>query len=325
MTGWELIIFLLVLGGILSTLGDLLGSRIGKARLSIFKLRPRRTAILITIFTGSLISGISLSLMLFVSNELRIGLFELDDLQAKLKESREALLPLQEQREALELKIKKAEEELVKMSKGLFAFRKGEVVITSGQSLATFNIKLQEKANIKEEIENIIRKANFNAFLRVSPGKTPDRRMLLVKRDHITRLEELISDQREWVVVIRSAGNVLLGEKYVYAFPEVILNKNIVQEGEVISSLTISNNKISQTSFQQQIKILLASTLAEVKRRGSLVTEIQVDSSSMKNLLIQLKSTKKMRLKVETISQIKSDTAEKVVVILRIAEAPLSS
>ena len=111
MAGWLIIIVLLLLGGTLSTLGDLLGSRIGKARLSVFKLRPRRTAVLITILTGSLISAISLSLMLLVSRELRVGLFELDDIQAKLKESKQALVPLKKQRETLELKIKKAEKD----------------------------------------------------------------------------------------------------------------------------------------------------------------------------------------------------------------------
>ena len=39
MTGWLLILTLLVLGGVLSNLGDRLGSRVGKARLSLFRLR----------------------------------------------------------------------------------------------------------------------------------------------------------------------------------------------------------------------------------------------------------------------------------------------
>ena len=34
MSGWLLILALLILGGVLSTLGDRLGSRVGKARLS---------------------------------------------------------------------------------------------------------------------------------------------------------------------------------------------------------------------------------------------------------------------------------------------------
>ena len=285
MTGWRLIIFLLLLGGVLSTLGDLLGSRIGKARLSIFKLRPRRTAVLITILTGSLISGISLSLMIFVNEKLRIGLFELDDLQAELKERREELIPLKKQKENLESKIKKAEKELIKMSKGLFAFRKGEVVIASGQSLATDILKIDDDENIREEIKTILSKANFNAFIRVNPGETKVKKIVLVKLDHIAKLEEIISDKREWVINIRSAGNVLLGEKYVYAFPEAILNKNIVEKGELISSLNINTNEILGISdVQEKINILLASTLAEVKKRGSLVTEIQVDYVSMNNL-----------------------------------------
>ena len=125
MAGWLLIIVLLLLGGTLSTLGDLLGSRIGKARLSVFKLRPRRTAVLITILTGSLISAISLSLMLLVSRELRVGLFELDDIQAKLKESKQALVPLKKQRETLELKIKKAEKRSGKTWKRFVCFSPG--------------------------------------------------------------------------------------------------------------------------------------------------------------------------------------------------------
>ena len=87
MSGWLLILSLLILGGILSTLGDRLGSRVGKARLSLFNMRPRRTAVVITVLTGSLISALSLGLMLLVSRQLRVGLFELDTLQARLKDS----------------------------------------------------------------------------------------------------------------------------------------------------------------------------------------------------------------------------------------------
>jgi uncharacterized protein (DUF3084 family) len=90
-SGWLLILALLVLGGVLSTLGDRLGSKVGKARLSLFNLRPRKTAVVITALTGSLISAISLGLMLLVSERLRVGLFELDQLQERLRQGREAL------------------------------------------------------------------------------------------------------------------------------------------------------------------------------------------------------------------------------------------
>ena len=81
MSGWLFIIFLLLLGGLVATLGDLLGSKIGKARFSVLKLRPKKTAILITILTGSLISASSLFLMILVNRQLRVGLFRLGDLK----------------------------------------------------------------------------------------------------------------------------------------------------------------------------------------------------------------------------------------------------
>jgi len=90
-SGWLLILALLLLGGVLSTLGDRLGSKVGKARLSLLGMRPRRTAVVITVLTGSLISAISLGLMLLVSDRLRTGLFELDQLERRLREGREAL------------------------------------------------------------------------------------------------------------------------------------------------------------------------------------------------------------------------------------------
>ena len=100
MSGWLLIVALLTLGGVLSTLGDRLGSRVGKARLSLFNLRPRRTAVVITVLTGSLISALSLGLMLLVSERLRTGLFELERLEQSLRDSR---AKLSQQQAALQL------------------------------------------------------------------------------------------------------------------------------------------------------------------------------------------------------------------------------
>jgi len=90
-TGWLLILAVLLLGGVLATIGDRLGSRIGKARLSLFRLRPRSTAVLITVLTGSLISALTLGLMLAVSEQLRVGLFQLDKIESKLSNARKNL------------------------------------------------------------------------------------------------------------------------------------------------------------------------------------------------------------------------------------------
>jgi len=317
-TGWLLIACLLVLGGILSTLGDVLGSRIGKARLSIFKLRPRRTAVLITIFTGSLISGISLGLILLVSRQLRVGLFELNDLQTKLQESRLALVPLKQQRKVLELRIEKGEDDLQKLENDLVALRQGQVVITSGELLVTSLINSDDSFQVQKGIEDIIRMANYNAFRRVKPAESPNRRILLVRKDHVQKLEEIITNKGQWIVNIRSAGNVLLGENYVYAFPEATLNKNIVKKGEVIAKVTLDSEEITSEIINKQLKILLSSTLAEVKRRGSMMTELKIDNNSMKSLAKELEYRNDGLVELEVVSLNKSNSAQEVKVALRI-------
>jgi uncharacterized protein (DUF3084 family) len=108
-SGWLLILALLALGGVLATLGDRLGTRVGKARLSLFNLRPRNTAVLITVLTGSLISAMSLGLMLLVSQRLRTGLFELDQLERRLRESRHALQGSRDQLQRSERELRRAE------------------------------------------------------------------------------------------------------------------------------------------------------------------------------------------------------------------------
>ena len=90
-TGLVLIVAILVLGGVIATVGDRLGTRVGKARLSLFNLRPRQTATLITIITGIVISASTFGLLFAVSDQLRTGVFELGKIQNNLKEARDEL------------------------------------------------------------------------------------------------------------------------------------------------------------------------------------------------------------------------------------------
>ena len=297
MTGWLLILSLLVLGGILSTLGDRLGTRVGKARLSIFKLRPKSTAVLITVFTGSIISAMSFAIMVAFNSQLRVGLFELEDIQAKITER---------------------EKDLKKLEKNLFALRSGDVVISSGQSLITKTIKIDKKDDIKKEIETILQQANFYAFNLAKTNKSKYRRILLIRKDHIENLEKIIADNRSWVVSIKSAGNILRGENYVYAFPEVRLNKNITRKGEVIATENISLAQSDYESIRKKIKLLLSSTLAEVKRRGSLSSELQVNANQINNLGKILVSQKKGDIQIIAKSINNSQSADKVSISLEL-------
>ncbi|MDJ0737224.1 MAG: DUF3084 domain-containing protein [Nostocaceae cyanobacterium] len=89
--GYILIVAILILGGVIATVGDRIGTRVGKARLSLFNLRPKKTAVLITIITGSLVSASTLGILFAADEGLRKGVFELDDIQRDLRRKRDQL------------------------------------------------------------------------------------------------------------------------------------------------------------------------------------------------------------------------------------------
>ena len=278
-------------------MGDRLGTRVGKARLSIFKLRPKSTAVLITVFTGSIISAMSFATMVVFDRDLRVGLFQLEDIREKIIES---------------------EKELKKLEKNLYAFRSGNVVISSGQTLVTKTIKLNKNNDIKKIIESILQQANFYAFNLVKTNQSEYRRILLVRKDDIEKLENKIADNRSWVVRIKSAGNVLRGENYVYAFPEVTLNKMITKKGEVIAIENVSLSKSDSESISKKINLLMASTLAEVRRRGSLSSELKINANQINNLGKYLVSIKKGEFQIIARALEDSQSAEKVSVSLEL-------
>jgi uncharacterized protein (DUF3084 family) len=378
MSGWLLILALLILGGVLSTLGDRLGSRVGKARLSLFNLRPRRTAVLITVLTGSLISALSLGLMLLVSRQLRVGLFELDALQARLRDSRAALdaaemerrearsaterieaelistrqrsttlrrelEPLQQQKRQLEQernrltadiqardvdiqrteaelrsvrdRIKAGEKELKSLEQDLLALRRGSVVLRSGQALATATVRLEQPGQAKQVVDRLLQEANQTAYVRVRPGETPDRQILLVPRGDVERLQQTLRQSGTWVVSMRSAGNVLRGESVVYAYPDVKPNRTITRVDEVLATTTLEQDERGSEAVRTRLNLLLASAFAEVQRRGSLSEGLQFDGSALNELgLALVDRTDNEPLELQVIAVRSSDTADPVAV-----------
>lgn len=54
--GAAIFLVLIVMGGIIAFLGDRIGSKVGKKRMTLFGLRPKYTSVIVTIISGVLIS-----------------------------------------------------------------------------------------------------------------------------------------------------------------------------------------------------------------------------------------------------------------------------
>lgn len=108
-TGFILIMAVLVLGGAIATAGDRIGMKVGKARLSLFNLRPRQTATVITILTGSVVSASTLAILFAVSDQLRRGVFEYDQIQDNLAETQEELDQARKEQTRIEAELSEVE------------------------------------------------------------------------------------------------------------------------------------------------------------------------------------------------------------------------
>ncbi len=79
-----LISIVLIISGLIAFIGDWVGLKIGKKRVTIFGLRPHHTAIVITIISGILIAIITVTILAISSNDVRTALFGMEELKEKL-------------------------------------------------------------------------------------------------------------------------------------------------------------------------------------------------------------------------------------------------
>ncbi len=106
--GYILVFVILVLGGVIATVSDRLGTKVGKARLSLFKLRPRDTAVVVTVMPGSILSAITLGILFATSKPLRTGVFRIDEIQKRLNNARREINQATQEKNRVETELGQA-------------------------------------------------------------------------------------------------------------------------------------------------------------------------------------------------------------------------
>ena len=336
---------------------------------------------LITVLTGSVISAMSLGLMLLVSQRLRVGLFELDQLEARLQTSRNQLAaskternraeqersrsqgqlhqaerqlgtlrrslgPLLAQRRQLEAernrlgrdvrardadirrneaelaqvrgRITASTKELKDLETNLIALRRGDVVISSGQTLASAKVTVERADQAKTVVNALLQQANLNAFRRVLPGQPPDRQILLVPKIDVAKLEEMLTKRGSWVVSIVSAANVLRGEKQVLAFHDLRPNRQIIKGGDVLASTTIEGELRNSEQINRRLNLLFAAAYARAQRQGTVVDGLQIDANALTELSRNLSERPNGQVvQLAAVAVRNADTPDPVVVEVR--------
>ncbi|MBA7586063.1 hypothetical protein ES708_28059 [subsurface metagenome] len=152
-----LVFTVIIISGLIAFVGDWVGLKIGKKRVTIFGLRPRFTAIFITIISGILIAIITVTILAISSNDVRTALFGMEELKEKLSYlSREVELrntQLSSTKEDLKEKttqLQEMEEKYQKLSE--------EIINKTGQLEELLIIReglIEEKDKLTKEVEEL--------------------------------------------------------------------------------------------------------------------------------------------------------------------------
>lgn len=235
MYGIVLIGVMIVTGGAIAFIGDKLGTKIGKKRLSIFGLRPRHTSMIITVVTGILITGLSIGTMAVVSEDVRTALFGMEELNAAIANTRNSLdvatqelfdMRLENERAKTELGIAQNEisnlkTEQVELAEESERLRAGndrlesekEQLLSQNENLSTANENLTSANSALENKNSELNESNANL--------SADNEKL--SQDN-AQLEEHTRNLRDGLIAIRE-GDI------------------IFRAGEVLASTVIAGNQ----------------------------------------------------------------------------------
>ncbi len=264
----QIVLILLVIGGAIAYIGNYVGKYIGKRRLTVFGLRPRHTAMTITVLSGILIAVLTLAVLLAVSQDARTAFLGLDKLKAQIAErtaeldaANEALKSKLAEQRALEEKLTGAKTEIGQLNKAkqklsheVNVTRQGEMMLKKDEVITLSLIKAgPERSKIAAGLRQIL--AAADADLR-SYGVRGQRPLVKVAPEDLDQaLDSLAGQNQVFVVKLVALRNTLWGEEVPARF-EVLENKLVFREGAEIAGGEIPARLPSAQIEQEVTRIL---------------------------------------------------------------------
>jgi len=289
MYGILIIILLIILSGLIAYLGDQIGMKVGKKRISIFGLRPKYSSIIITVITGVLIAALSITILLTVYGSLREAIFNinkvvlrLENLDEELKQKDEKLKNMQEeintkseeleilqtQKTNLESKLNDLQNEL-KMVEDELKNTKDELAITKKELTKT-------EEDLKSAEENIaaLRKNRDQLNQRIS--ELNDQKNELEAK--VSSLNERMSKLTEDYEVASELANRLGEDMYYYMREDMVYQKGDTVYAKVIEGGQSENDTINALNkFLTEANEAAKSRPIKVDEETGMALELQTE------------------------------------------------
>ncbi len=254
LVGISLLFTIAIMGGAIAFIGDKLGSKVGKAKMSIFGLRPKHTSIIMTIVTGILISVLTLGVLSLASENVRIALFGMEQLKTEMAQLTDDVAKKNAELEAGKKELAEKAEAVNSMLEEVRAAREamGAELISVQEAYKTANDKLQQSTAALQDLE--ANKKELQAHIEDLRVTTQ-------------RLEAGITHVREGAVLFRN-GEVLSGalirpglneEETTAAITDILNDTN----GLILRRLGIDEQKaviyISRSNLEEVAKQVASS------------------------------------------------------------------
>jgi uncharacterized protein (DUF3084 family) len=249
MAGYILILAVILLGGAIATVGDRLGTKIGKARLSLFNLRPKNTAVLVTILTGSIISASTLGVLLATSNELRTAVLNIDQV---LKRSRKVQAELDQalvQKTETQQELSVSRAELMEAGRRLRKVNTSLQKAVSRQKVSEANVKkLQRRYQFAQDTLRRFSEQSRRLRSQIVQFSDQRQRLLNQRNDILNRLKQADSQRQQLEGAAEQARDRIAQVEQ--------------QKQSLESSIARAQGQLSQAEAEQQ---RLTQSVAEIR------------------------------------------------------------
>ncbi len=247
-----LIFALIVVSGLIAYLGDQIGMKIGKKRLSIFGIRPKYTSIIITILTGVFIATISITLLMIASEDVRMAVFDMQGLLIKLNHLNQQVME---------------KDSLLKHTTENYNNKVKEMEVEIAQTTVELNNILLERDSLKNDLNET--KDEYNK-LKDLLDETKDQYQTVAQTK--VELEDNILSLQDKVTELESQKQVLETERLALQDDKQSLEEDIKTMQKEIDQLT---DKMTDVIVKSNALVLGSQLVMDNKdvvyRKGDLV------------------------------------------------------
>lgn len=270
--GLRILFILAVMGGAIAFIGDKIGTKVGKRRMSLFGLRPRHTSIIVTIVTGVMIAAATMGIMSIASKNVRTALFGMEQLRSEMNQ--------------LSSEVQAKNQELEQNKKVLDQSKKD--LADKEKALQQMNEDVQ---TAQQELENAeaARNEMSQQLLTVQEAYQQSEARLTASTQEVQKLEETRKEMEQHISNLKVATSDL--EKNLNQMRE---GQVVFRVGEVLSGALIRPG-LNEAQSEAAISSILKDTNGLILKRLGITEEksvIYVDATNLKEVAAQIAASK---------------------------------